>query len=79
MGELIYIVNLDKKEYISKANKMREWELNPKELLLLFAMLQTDWAGNRIQLISQLSIDRLGKLDNVTKKAEEIAQEFKFN
>ncbi len=76
MGELIYIVNLDRKEYISKANKMREWELNPKELLLLFAMLQTDWAGNRIQLISELSIDRLGKLDNVTKKAEEIAQEF---
>ena len=76
MGELIYIVNLDRKEYISKANKMREWELNPKELLLLFAMLQTDWSGNRIELVSELSIDRLGKLDNVTKKAEEIAQEF---
>lgn len=76
MGELIYMVNLDKKEYISTTDKMTELELNPEHFQLLLAMLQSNWNGDRIKLVGAYSIDYYPNLKNVTEKAKEIFNEF---
>ena len=77
MGDLIYIVNLDKREYISTIDKMRELELNPTHFHLLLAMFQSDWNGDRIKLINVFELERLGKFKDKTEKAKEIYKEFK--
>lgn len=75
MGEIIYIVNLDKKEYISKANKMREWELNPEESSLLFLMMDYYWSGDRIKLVGSSNIDSYPNMTDVTERALTIQKE----
>ena len=80
MGDLIYIVNLDKREYICTIDKMRELELNPTHFHLLLAMFQSDWNGDRIKLMNVFELERLerlGKFKNKTEKAKEIYKEFK--
>ena len=80
MGDLIYICNIDKFQYICTIDKMRELQLNPKNFQLLLPMLQYEWSGNRIRLLTACDMEHLygvgRKWDDVTEYAREVQKEY---
>lgn len=77
----MYIINLDKGEYLCPIDKMRELELNPTHFQLLLAMFQAGWNGDRIKIDTVFFLERLEqqtkiKFKDVTEHAKEIMSEW---
>lgn len=76
MGELVYIVNHTKKQYINKTNKWREWTLNPKSLLPLFYALNYQWSGDQIAVVGEyVMYNQCKKYKDVTKELDVLVRD----
>lgn len=77
MGELIYIVNLDKHEYFCTIDKMTELELNPEHFHQLLPMMQYNWNGDRIKLMNVFELESLSKNRIYLDVSEQAKQRYK--
>ena len=79
MGDLVYFVNFDKKEFFCTIDKMLELELNPTHFHWLLPMMQYDWNHHVIGLHTIFQIEiwekKYGKFTDVSDIAKQRYEE----
>ena len=67
MGELIYFINHNKKEWFCPISKMGEIYINRKLMCGILYIFKNEWNNNKIEILSEL--DR--EMENVWKNYKE--------
>ena len=77
MGDLLYWINLTKKEYFGHCHKETEWTLNPESMIPLIDLFRFGrWTGDQLMLGSFMDIESIEKnTDKMTDISKEVYEQ----